>query len=221
VLANEEEEHYRGLVNKLSERLEREDPDAHFRRAVRQEVDRRIRLYLGPLLLVAALWWIYPRLGWAGAAIVVVLGIVALAWELLRPHYDPSIDRHLCVVRAEDLHRLTVVADGHEAGERIWILGERQYPSDRPSIVASGGRRWEGSWQRIHDCALELETLNPRLRHKRLIDAARRAQPALEQGEAMAHARNAELALWARDSLHKLRQSGERELRFPMPWKKA
>jgi len=43
------------------------------------------------------------------------------------------------VVHAEDLHRLTVIADGHEAGERIWTLTERQYPSDKPSVAASGG----------------------------------------------------------------------------------
>ena len=221
MVANEEEEHYRGLVNKLSERLEREDPDAHFRRVVRQEVDRRMRLYLAPLLLIAALWWIYPMFGWAGAAMVAMLGASAAAWELLRTDYDPSVDRHLCVVRAEDLHRLTVIADGHAAGERVWILGDRQYPSDRPSVVASAGRRWEGSWRRIHECAVELETLNPKMRRQRLVDAAKRARPALEQGEALAEARNAELALWARDSLHKLRQSGERELRFPISWKKG
>lgn len=214
MVANEEEEHYRALVNKLRERLGREDPDGHCRQVVRQEVDWRIRLYFGPLLLMAALWWIYPIFGWAGMATVVALGAAATAWELLRSEHDPSIDRHLSVVRAEDVHRLTVIADGHAAGERIWILADRQYPSDKPSIVPSGGRRWEGSWKRIHDCALEFEKLNPRARRRCLLDAAKRAQPALEQGESMAETRNAELAPWARDCLHKLRQTHERDFRF-------
>jgi hypothetical protein len=218
--AHEEEDHYRGLVNKLTERLGREDPDEHFRRVVRREVDRRIRLYLGPILFVAALWWAYPAYGLTGVVIMFVLGVAAVAWEVLRADYDPSIDRHLSVLNAEDLHRLTVIADCHEAGERVWTLGDRQYPSNKPSVVASGGRRWDGSWKRIHDWALEFEALSPRSRRGRLIDAARRAQPALEQGEAMAEARDAELTLWARDYLHKLRQTGDRKWPVSIPWAK-
>jgi len=216
MVANEEEEHYRGLVNKLGERLEREDPDAHFRRVVRQEVDRRIRLYVGPALLLAAILWGYPRFGWSAVAVVLVVGAMGVAWELLRVDHDPGIDRHLSLIHAEDLHRLTVIAEIHEAGERVWTLGDRQYPSTKSSVVATGGRRWDGSWKRIHDWALEFERLSPAKRRKRLVAAARRAQPALEQGEAMAASRDAELTLWARDYLHKLRQTGERELSFPI-----
>ena len=218
---HEEEDRYRGLVNQLSERLSREDPDEHFRRAVRREVDKRMRLYLGPLALIAALWWVYPALGLPGVGVVLAIGAGAVAWELIQADHDPAIDRHLSVVHAEDLLRLTIVADGHAAGERVWVLGDKHYPSNKPSLVASGGKRWDGSWKQIHDWALEFEKLSPKARRIRLIEASRRAQPALEQGEAMAASKDAELTLWARDYLHKLRQTGERGWTIPILGKKS
>lgn len=202
---HEEEDHYRELVHQLRERLAREDPDAQYRRIVRREIDQRIRRHLAPLVLIAALGWAYPTWGLPGVVVALALAALALTWEVLHVDSDPGVNRHLSVVHAEDLLRLTVIADCHAAGERVWTLGDRHVPAVKPSVVATGGPRWDGSWKRIHDWALELEAQSPRARRKRLIAAAERAKAALEQGEALAEAKGGELDVWARECLQQLR----------------
>lgn len=206
-LHNDEEEEYLDRVNKLSERLSGDDPDERIRRIARLEADKRINAYVGPILFMGALWWAHREYGTQGIWMVLVLGAAWFMWIVLRMDHDPSREQHLVVSYAEDLNRLTIIADAHGAGEPVWSIGEKQYPSDKPSIVATDGPRWDGSWRRVYNWALELERISPRARRKRLLTAAKQARPALEQGEAMAKHEDAELTFWARDYLHKLKRA--------------
>lgn len=202
-----EEDEYLERVNKLSGRLSGDDPDERIRRIARQEADKRINAYLGPILFIVAIWWAQREYGTQGLVIVIALGIAWFMWSVFRMDYDPKHEQHLVVLGAEDLNRLSIIADAYEAGETIWAVGEIQYPSKKPSIVAANGPRWDGSWKRVYNWALELERISPKKRRKRLLEAAKRAKPALERGEAMAKREDAELTLWARDYLQKLKQA--------------
>lgn len=205
-LRDDEGDEYLDRVNRLSERLSGDDPDERIRRIARQEADKSINAYLGPILFIAALWWAHREYGTQGIWVVLVLGTAWLMWIMFRIDYDPRHERHLIVLHAEDLNRLTIIADAYEAGEPVWSVGEKQYQSNKPSIDATDGPRWNGSWKRVYNWALELERISPKKRRKRLLEAAKRAKPALDQGAAIAEREDAELALWARNYLHKLKQ---------------
>jgi hypothetical protein len=202
-----EDDEWFDKVEKLRERLEGDDPDEHIRGIARQEADKRLNAYLGPILFIAALWWANREQGSEGFWIVVALGVAWLIWTTFRRDWDPAHERHLIVNQAEDMNRLAMVAEAHEAGEQVWFVKEREFERDKRKISVFDNNRWDGSWQRIHGWTLEFERLSPRKRRKRLMQAAKRAKAALEQGEAIAKRENAELVFWARDFVYKLKRA--------------
>lgn len=205
-LHDDEEEQYFDQVSKLSERLNGDSPDERIRLMARQEAEKLIAAYLKPVIFIGAIVWAQRERGTQGVWTVLALGVASFIWTVVRTDFDPKHDQHLIVMHAEDLNRLTIIAEAHEAGEPVWSMGEKQYPSNRPGVVANRGARWDGSWKRIYNWALELERVSPNKRRKRLLEAAKQAKLALEQGAALAEKEKGELTFWARNYLHKLRQ---------------
>ena len=62
-LRGQEEDEYLDKVTKLSERLSGDDPDERIRQIAREEADKRLHAFLGPVLLIAALWWAQRQYG--------------------------------------------------------------------------------------------------------------------------------------------------------------
>lgn len=190
-------------VQKLREQHDGDGPDDRIRQIAREEADKRI----SAVAFMLGLWWVSKEYGREASYIVIALGVAYFIWTIVRLDWDPKHERHLIGLRADDLNRLAIIADAYAAGELVWKLFENEYPSDKRSIAAVESDRWDGSWKRIYDYILELQAMSPRQRRKRLMIAARRANPALEQGEAMSKQEDAELTFWARDYLHKLKQA--------------
>jgi hypothetical protein len=194
-------------VEKLLAILDGDDEDGRIREIARQEADKRILAYLGPILFVAALWWANRRFGEQGAYLGLGFGAVWFVWTTIRLDWDPKHERHLIGSQAEDLNRLQLLAEAHEAGEQTWLVKEKGYQRDKREIQVFDSDRWGGSWRRIHTFIVELQTLSPRKRRKRIMTAARRARPALEQGQQLADREGAELTYWARGYLERLKQA--------------
>ena len=201
---DDEDDEYFAKAIALGERLSGADPDESVRRIAREEAEARVQAYLRPILFLAAMWWANSQWGRQGASVVVAAGVVWFVWSLGRTDHDPKHDRHLVLLSAEDLIRLEVVAEAHEAGETVWVVSDKEYSSDTRKIAAKDGPRWDGWWKRVYYAALDLERLSPKGRRKRLMSAALRAKAALLQGKEMAGRENAELSFWARNYVQKL-----------------
>jgi hypothetical protein len=193
-------------VEKLLAVLDGDDADDPIRQIARHEADKRINAILGPILFIGALWWAHREYGQQGSYLVLGLGVAWFFWTIVRQDWDPAHERHLIGMQAEDLNRLQLLAEAHEAGEQTWRVKEKEYERDKREIQVFGGDRWDGSWRRIHSFIMELQKLSPRKRRKRMMGAARRARPALEQGQQLADRKGAELIHWARGYLQKLNQ---------------
>lgn len=204
------DDEYIELVNKLSEKHTGEDPDEHIRRIVRQEIGKRTDALVGFVMFCGALWWAATYAKPYGGWLVIGLGIAWLVFLTTRWDRDPSTDRHLIVMNAEDRNRLHVIAETYEAGEQVWAVEEQPYGKRERTVVAVDNRHWEGSWERVYHWALELEKVGPAKRRKVLLEAATRAGAALEQGAALAKREDARLTLWAANYVHRLQAAKRR-----------
>ncbi len=202
-----EDDEYFDKVQALSERLTGDDPDERIRQIAREETDKRILALTRPLLWAGAIWWANHEFGSQGLWVAIGAGIAWLILDGLRQDFDPKHDRHLVVSQAEDLNRLMMIDEAFAAGEQVWFVKDKEYERDTRKVHVFDNDRWDSSWRRIHNTALELERLSPRARRKRVRQAAQKVRVPLEQGEALAKREQAELTFWARNFLVDMRRS--------------
>ena len=202
-----EDDEWFDRVEKLRERLVGNDPDERIRQIARQEADKRIAAVVMPILGVVGAWWVGKEYGQPASYLLITCLVGYFIWTVVRMDRDPQHERHLIALNAEDLNRLTLVAEAHEAGEQVWFVQEKKYERDIRRVHVFDNDRWNGFWKSVHGYMLAMQGESPKRRRKRLMDAARRARVALEQGESLAKGEDAELVFWARDYLHKLKQA--------------
>jgi hypothetical protein len=201
-----EDDEYFDRVQELSKRHDSDGPDERFRQMAREEANKRIEAYLGPLVLLGLLVGAIHLYGATGGWLVGGIAVAWFLWSVVKMDWDPAYERHLIVMKAEDLNRLRVITDAHAAGEPVWRIHEKEYERDTKKIETVDGPRWDGSWKRIYHDALELQALSPRKRRAKVEKAAQAARSALLDGKAMAKRENAELTFWASGHIQKLEQ---------------
>jgi hypothetical protein len=196
----DDETDYSQLFEELAERLSEPDDSERIRRIARDETDRRVLGWLSVAAFFAAVaYW-----GWWGLVVAVVLLLIWGYLDHWKAKRQPGGERHLIADQAEDLVRLQIVAEAHQAGERVWSVEPEEYKSAGKKIVAVESARWEVAWRRMYAAALDFRDLSPLQRKRKLKRASEKAREALNQGEAMAKAEDAKLTSWAASALYDL-----------------
>jgi hypothetical protein len=191
------EEEYSDLVAGLNERFSGLTERDQIRDLVRAEVSRQVGQMVVAVTMLSASYYVGRQYGAAGWVLLGVAVVGGLLWTMRRDDLDPSREKHLIVLQAEDVARCEVIGQAQEAGENVWVVKEPEYAGDKRKVILAEDGRWDGWWKRVYDLTLEFEKLSPRKRRGRVAEAAKRVDASLEQGFALAAQEGAERNWWA------------------------